>query len=374
MAASQETTEKYLAEAEERYADTEEEVTTDTSVTSLTVTEAGSYWLTGYDPINKKAGTAYPNCKTIDASDSTGEVVLVGNYNNNTLIAGEGKSSLWGGIAGNDTMQGGSSRDMFWYSEGDGNDWAIDFTAGTAETSDVLNLFSGTLSSVSRSGTLLSFAMADGKGLALRTVSSEADTAILYMTGGSETYQAKIGYSSQSNTLTYAEDVIYYQGGSKNDTLTLSGGTDAKVVWLDSSQGKGYSSIDIIDGSQSSGADQLAGGAASETIIGGRGEASLWGGAGSAADTLRAGTGENYLFYGFGEGNDVMLDTHRNDKVMLYDISLGQLTAANISGETVTLSTTAGQTLTVSGAAGAFILADKSVWVPNRQSKTWAQG
>ena len=36
----------------------EEPLYTDYSVTELTVTEAGSYWLTGYDAINKKAEVA----------------------------------------------------------------------------------------------------------------------------------------------------------------------------------------------------------------------------------------------------------------------------------------------------------------------------
>lgn len=64
----------------------------------MTVTEAGSYWLTGYDPLNDKPGIAYPNCKTLDASESTGDMLLAGNLQDNLIIAGAGKASLWGDL------------------------------------------------------------------------------------------------------------------------------------------------------------------------------------------------------------------------------------------------------------------------------------
>lgn len=350
----------------------EEPLYTDYTVTTLTVTEAGNYWLTGYDAINKVAGTAYPNAKKIDASECAGTVVLVGNYLNNSLIAGEGKSSLWGGVGGNDAMYGGSSRDMFWYGEGDGNDVAYDFTAGTGDAADVLNLYSGGLQSVSRSGNVLKLAMADGNGLSVR-ISSGTDAAVLYTFGAKDSLRgAMIGDSTKANSMRYDDSVTYYQGGSGRDVLTLDGGTEAKVVWLDGSKGKSFSGIDVIDGSESSGADQLAGAAASESLYGGRANTSLWGGPGSASDTLRAGTGGNFLYYGYGEGNDVMEDTHWNDTVMLYNVSLSQLTGAAISSDAVSITTTAGQTLTVNGKAGEFDLAgDGTRWKPNRLTCKW---
>ena len=88
-----------LAEnSDEEPTDPEAPLATDESVTELIVTEAGSYWLTGYDPINDKPGIAYPNCKTLDASESTGDMLLAGNLQDNLIIAGAGKASLWGGF------------------------------------------------------------------------------------------------------------------------------------------------------------------------------------------------------------------------------------------------------------------------------------
>lgn len=350
--------------------ESEEPLTTDYTVTTLTVTEAGSYWLTGYDPINKKAGVAYPNCREVDASECSGDVLIVGNEKNNLLLAGTGKSSLWGGLDGKDTMQGGSARDLFWYGNGDSNDTVWDFTPGEEETSDVLVLYSGSVASVSRLGTILTLKMSDGSGLTVQS-SSGADDVILYSWDAKDIQKAKIGNSNGNNTMSYTEEVLYYQGGSKKDILTLSGGTEAKLIWLDGSQKASYNSIDVIDGSQSSGADQLAGTTASESLVGGRAAASLWGGTGSASDTLRAGTGENILFYGYGEGDDVIQNTYRNDTVMLYNIGLDQISATNINGELISIRTTAGQTLTVNGKTELFVLGDGSNWKPDRNSGTW---
>ncbi|WP_029541411.1 hypothetical protein [Selenomonas sp. AB3002] len=350
--------------------ESEEPLTTDYTVTTLTVTEAGSYWLTGYDPINKKAGVAYPNCREVDASECSGDVLIVGNEKNNLLLAGTGKSSLWGGLDGKDTMQGGSARDLFWYGNGDSNDTVWDFTPGEEETSDVLVLYSGSVASVSRLGTILTLKMSDGSGLTVQS-SSGADDVILYSWDAKDIQKAKIGNSNGNNTMSYTEEVLYYQGGSKKDILTLSGGTEAKLIWLDGSQKASYNSIDVIDGSQSSGADQLAGTTASESLVGGRAAASLWGGTGSASDTLRAGTGENILFYGYGEGDDVIQNTYRNDTVMLYNIGLDQISATNINGELISIRTTAGQTLTVNGKTELFVLGDGANWKPDRNSGTW---
>lgn len=352
--------------------DAEEPIYTDYSVTKLTVTEAGSYWLTGYDAIGKKAGIAYPNCTEIDATECTGDVVLVGNAKSNLLLAGSGKSSLWGGIDGNDTMQGGIAQDMFWFGEGDGKDVVRDFTTGSGEAADVLVLYRGPLKSVTRNGMVLTVNMAESNRLTVNT-DSLGDGTVLYTWDGKTNLQAKIGNAAGDNRLTYEEDVSYYQGGNFKDTLVLSGGTEAKIVWLDGSQKKTFSGIEIIDGSESSGADQLAGTYAAESIVGGRAEASLWGGQGSADDTLRAGTGDNLLYYGYAEGNDLIQSTYRDAKVMLYNMSLSQIAETKIGGNVISIATTSGHTLTVEGKTAYFALADGTKWKPNRQDGVWVR-
>ncbi|MBQ7496348.1 MAG: hypothetical protein IJU00_00680, partial [Selenomonas sp.] len=168
----------------------------------------------------------------------------------------------------------------------------------------------------------------------------------------------------------YQEEVSFYQGGNGRDTLRGSGSGD-KSIWLDGSRGQSYVSLEVLDGSTSSGDDQLAGSSgAEELIMGGTGEASLWGGAGSGNDTLRAGSGANCLFYGYGEGNDVIQNTSANDRVMLYNIRLDQVSGAEIGSSDVKISTAAGQTLTVQGDAR-FTLSDGSTWRADHNTKQW---
>ncbi|WP_029541413.1 calcium-binding protein [Selenomonas sp. AB3002] len=341
------------------------------NVTKLTAKSPGSFWLSGYDPLTGEKDTAYPNCKELDGSEVTGEVILGGNGQDNLIKGGKGSSSLWGGGASNDTLQGGSGRDMIWYGAGDGHDVASNFTPGTGGSSDVLNFYSGSLSGITRSGNTLHLSMADGGSLTVNTTAG-SDSAVLYSTdAAAHLYGAKIGESAKANNLSYRNDLAFFQGGSGRDTLTASG-SDSKSIWLDGSQGQSFVSIELLDGSKSSGSDQLAGGWGEETIAGGSGSASLWGGAGSASDTLRSGSGSNVLFYGYGEGNDVMQNTSSGDRVMLYNMGLEHLTGAQVSKDIISITTTAGHTLTVSGQAGVFTLRDGSSWKPDRQQGSWS--
>lgn len=65
----------------------------------------------------------FGNIRTLDASAVEGNTSLVGNEFGNTIIAGQGDASLWGGSsASNDVLIGGGSRNTFFYLLGNGND------------------------------------------------------------------------------------------------------------------------------------------------------------------------------------------------------------------------------------------------------------
>ena len=64
----------------------------------------------------------YLGIDVVDASQSTGSTILIGDAASNTLKGGSGTNAMWGGGSASDTMQGGSGADTFWYGHGDGQD------------------------------------------------------------------------------------------------------------------------------------------------------------------------------------------------------------------------------------------------------------
>ena len=65
----------------------------------------------------------FSNLDVIDASDSTGKNNLYGNGAENTIKAGTGTNTLWGGSGtANDTLIGNDGTDKFYYGKNQGND------------------------------------------------------------------------------------------------------------------------------------------------------------------------------------------------------------------------------------------------------------
>ena len=54
-----------------------------------------------------------------------------------------------------------------------------------------------------------------------------------------------------------------------------------------------------------------------------------------------------------------------------YNLSLGDLKAADIDTNKVTITQSSGQTLTVNGRAGEFTLSDGTTWTADYSTKTW---
>ena len=60
--------------------------------------------------------------RDIDATNSTVTAELACNDLDNTILAGNGNSSLWGGNLGNDLLVGGERKNTFYYTFENGND------------------------------------------------------------------------------------------------------------------------------------------------------------------------------------------------------------------------------------------------------------
>ena len=258
----------------------------------------------------------------------------------NTLMGGTGsgiQNSLYGGGASNDLLVGGDgAEDFFFYYESDGKDTIQGYNAdqdvivtGTAAPEKGTRDADGTVK----------ITWSEYNVLTLLDMGTDPNATIYYSTDkGVSTTGLRVGLKDEQNTFTYAEDVSAYYGGTKGDTLTLSGTEDAKV-WLDGSHSVRYDGITALDASGASGNLELAGSAAEDTIIGGSGNNSLWGGAGDANDVLTGGSGYNEFFFNKGEGHDIITASNNGDKVMLYDTKAEDLdlsaTGVQSSGDLV---------------------------------------
>ena len=81
------------------------------------LTTAASIWLG-----NQSNSRYIGDIRTIDAADATVKTELAGNDTDNTITAGSGDASLWGGNGGDDLLNGGTGKNMFFYANGNGND------------------------------------------------------------------------------------------------------------------------------------------------------------------------------------------------------------------------------------------------------------
>ncbi len=302
------------------------------------------------------------------------KTTLMGSKANETLVAGIGETSLYGG-AGKDSLVGNSAaKDTFFMLAGAGNDSISGFTffnGENADTADVVNMSAISSAKLVAGGVQLNVNDTDK----ILIEGATADSAIGYQVNGGTVATAKVGSVGASNSFTYLKGVNYYGGGTKVDTLSFaSGDSDNHEVWLgDPSKGVTYNSVDVVDGSSAAGNLILAGDSAKNTIIGGTGNNSLWGGAGDAADTLRGGSSANVFFYGKGEGNDVIEAGSDSDVVNLYNIALSDVKSGEITSSAVNVEFQDGSKLTVNTGYRdvKFNLASGESYTANHNTGKW---
>jgi len=116
-------------------------LTYDSSADYFQLSESGTLNLTDADNNNifldNSQGKFFINVANIDASSSTGENILVGDSNSNSITGGAGITNLWGGVGNvSDSLIGGSGSDTFWFGKNDGSDFITN-----ASSSDIVNLY-----------------------------------------------------------------------------------------------------------------------------------------------------------------------------------------------------------------------------------------
>ena len=314
----------------------------------------------------------------------SGDNTLVGAANvNNTISAGMGNASIYGGGKSNDLLVAtGAAVDAgktttFFFGAGDGKDTITGFHA-TEDTNpdtvrDVLAFYSGDVTSIKKANTELTINMKDHSSLKLVNAFTGLYDSLIGVNVGGQTSFAKV---------TGANEIVHYNAAAKyyisaNGKGTVENNTDGSKIYLDGRTGdayKGFTNIHASLGSEL----ELAGDAGKNVVeYAGDGTASLYGGAGD--DTLIGSTstnGQNTFFFGKKDGNDIIEKSTAKDKVMLYDVTLDDIRAAKVENNVLKASLKTGGSLTVKNFATAncvndFALADGTSW--SYSGGTWTQ-
>ena len=169
------------------------------------------------------------------------------------------------------------------------------------------------------------------------------------------------------------DEGISYIGYSLDQVTLKVGSKVTAAIWADIYTDDG--GIEAVDARDNPNALILAGTYSnSNTIYGGAGNSSLWGGLNNFNDTLVGGTGSEMFWYGKYDGNDVIEDASSNDTVNLYNIGLDAITELNISANKTFLRFDTGLTLTIKDEGEltpTFQLADSQRYKYNHDSGEW---
>ena len=316
---------------------------------------------------------------------------LGGSSVNETLAGGGGADSIWG-AGGSDILTGGVGADAYWFGIGDGADTITDESSNNK--SDAVVFYSSSFSQLGFSrvngdadlqisvnvdqgytdvlllenvGSYMDSNSADRInsffasditfGLSLGTASDDnllGSSIADYMVGGAgdDTLDGGLGGDAiygdaGDDVITYSAAAAWLDGGEGTNSLTAE--SSAAAVSFNLSNSSSITNFSILVGSNF--ADLIGGSASEETIQGGTGADSLWGGAGEIADLLSGGTGADSYWFGAGDGADTIASETTNyvDTVMFYGdgIGGGGIASTTLNGYNLTIAMTSGGSLTL---------------------------
>ena len=319
-------------------------------------------WLNDY--------SRYDNIRVLDAEDNDKDLILAGNSRSNSIISGDGDTTLYGAGGSSNTLVGNDDdRNVFWY-HGGSSDYAVNFITGDGGDSDIVRLSEASWSNILRDNTGIVFNMTDGNFLRLQLKNSNYDDPILYTTDGTNINKMKIS-RNDTNTLTYRKDTNYYYivpGGQINVT-----GSD-NTIWLSGEGGQTFVNVNVINAASAYGSNFLVGNTNSNIIYGGSGYTTLWGGSSQAADSLFGGQGVDTFIVGKTEGNDIIYTDDASDIILLHNSTLSDLVSADVENSVGQVVFNSGEVLTLynsSSVTPVFQLADGSRYNFNRATKSW---
>ena len=280
-----------------------------------------------------------------------GSNTLIGSGgSNNTIAAGVGVSSIWGGGASNDTLSGvggtsleslKSASSTFFFMNGDGKDQIQDFTFLTDENGDVadkVNIYTAAVTDVQLSGNDVIISLNNEEDKLTMKNAIGKDFRVEYGDFGSaNTVTAQV----QETALDFNGRADYFKATGRSATLTANSSLNSADIWLNND--RNYSSntflgdIKYVNASGIEGQSTLVGNSNNNYMIASSENSSMWGGQDATNDTLVGGAGADVFWYGKNEGSDVIQNVDGSDTVNLYDASLADLGAVDVTSNTVTI-------------------------------------
>ena len=248
------------------------------------------------------------------------------------------------------------------FEPGDGRDIIKDFeflTADNSDTADKIEIGENVIkdASISRGAVFVDFE--DGNRLVIRDAVGK-DFRIGDLVAKVDT---NISYDGLANCYVAS-------GGS---SLTVDSTVESAEIWLDNSHDTlFFGNIKTLDASAVKGNTSLVGNEFNNTIIAGQGDSSLWGGSSTSNDLLIGGAGKNTFFYLQGDGRDTIQGVNNGDEIILDNITLDQISEANITSGGVMINFTDGGSLTIDGTADVtYQLADGSKYSASHERLEW---
>ena len=301
-----------------------------------------------------------------------GLTTIVGSDKSDTILAGTGQTTITAG-KGNDKLYGSTSADKnsatFVYSAGDGQDSIENFdfmSDGADATADKVKFDDA-------SG--VTGVMLRGNDVMIKV--NDADGFLMVEGARGQSFQLNDDLIAKVDTnVAFDGFTNCYVGVGAQATLTVGKGAGNVEVWLsdDSLEYHGTmydGNFAVLDASQSDGRNILAGNELSNTIIGGTGDNSLWGGYGGANDLMIAGAGHNEYYYEVGNGHDTIQGANAGDVIHL-GATLEQIDfdGTQMNASAIVVKFTDGGTLNINSAAEvSFSFDDGTNIKANRQTQ-----
>ena len=305
---------------------------------------------------------------------------------NNTIVAGTGNTTLYGGAGtGADSLVGavsslksGSSTFVFINNSSKDTISNFEFLASdrdNATSADRVNFMGSPVfnAEISDNNVVVELGSIED-----RLTIENGRGQNIQISLGENNYIAKVDTTS----LTYDGTANLLMATGKNATVNVSSDvTSGATILLGENIGDirsdaiFYGNIKELNASSMDGRAILGGNMNDNVIRAAQGDSTLWGGSSTESnDSLIGGNGHDVFWYGKGQGNDRVIAADSNDIVNLYDWTIDDVAAYDITSTAIALTDKNGGTLTVENAATSgvnFRLSDGTTLAYDNTEQEW---